>query len=210
MKLSWAEKITGAILGVLAIVLLLLYFIKFHGELSGNPSDWSSFANYLSGIWMPLLTIGNVWLFYKLTSNVERNTNNRHVEELKHLQKSFKCQLMNDEIIRLIDIVSESFELHKSGNLYDSSKVYRAKCYVEAFYRNKQELFPSIVENKKVFDNLQWNLMSLAGILGGNSILEGKKIYGDNVLDITKSLQCVLDILNKDFNAESGHALSRE
>ena len=210
MKLSWAEKIVGAILGVLAIASLLLYFFKFHGELSDASSDWSSFANYLSGIWMPLLTICNVWLFYKLTSNVERNTNNRHVEELKHLQKSFKCQLMNDEIIRLIDIVSESFELHKSGKLYDSSKVYRANCYVEAFYRNKQELFPSIVENKKVFDDLQRNLGSLAGTLGGNSRLEGEKIYKDDVLAITKSLQCVLDILNKDFNAESDHALSRE
>ena len=66
------------------------------------------------------------------------------------------------------------------------------------------------MENKKVFDDLQRNLGSLAGTLGGNSRLEGEKIYKDDVLAITKSLQCVLDILNKDFNAESDHALSRE
>ena len=53
----------------LIIVLTIVYFIQFHGDLSQNISDWANFSTFIYGFSTVALTFLNVCLFYKLTNS---------------------------------------------------------------------------------------------------------------------------------------------
>ena len=52
----------------------------FNGRLSNSSADWGNFGSYINGTVVPILTVINLWLFYKLTVSIENNTNERSIK----------------------------------------------------------------------------------------------------------------------------------
>ncbi len=70
--------------GILFIGLVLIigvYFHKFSSGISEDPSNWDLFISICNWAFISILTGLNVWVFFKLTTLISQNDNNRFIED---------------------------------------------------------------------------------------------------------------------------------
>lgn len=75
---------------IVTTIILIVYLATFNKGVSANISNWDLFLTLYNGIIITLLTIANIWVFYKLTIAVEnRNETRRIKDKLNDAQKIF-------------------------------------------------------------------------------------------------------------------------
>lgn len=89
MKLSTREVAYLAIICVVLISIIVVYVFNFGFGLSSLSTDWANFGAYVSGLTVPLLTIANIYVVYKLTIAVENKNRERAIG-----QKMFESQVI--------------------------------------------------------------------------------------------------------------------
>jgi len=192
MRLKVWEIILLTFLAFVIIVCIILYFCLFNGQLSENSADWGNFGSYISGTIVPLLTIINIWLFYKLTVAVENNTNKRSVkskvteaqvlitnmrvrqyEELRRLVNDAKPDLYNGrynatkihEIKKRLMEVDSSF-LYKTNNLEDESFLFpQAKKICDIISAIDSHIYTEKRYTKEETDNLAIHLSEYISLM---------------------------------------------
>lgn len=77
-------------IAIVTVIILIVYLATFNKGVSANTSNWDLFLTLYNGIIITLLTIANIWVFYKLTIAVEnRNETRRIKNKLNDAQKIF-------------------------------------------------------------------------------------------------------------------------
>ena len=89
VKLSTREVAYMAIICVVLISIIVVYVFNFGFGLSPLSTDWANFGAYVSGLTVPLLTIANIYVVYKLTIAVENKNRERAIG-----QKMFESQVI--------------------------------------------------------------------------------------------------------------------
>ena len=68
---------------LIALTPILIYVFHFwNNDISSNPADWTNFANYFSGLTVPVLTFFNLVILVWITIVVEKLDSDRKEKEL--------------------------------------------------------------------------------------------------------------------------------
>lgn len=127
------------------VTLLVLYFKTFTGNfstignLSTNTNDWQLFYQLANGTIMMVLTVFNIWIVYKISTSVEKNTSEREVkarlfeaqsiitqmrirqyEDIRDIVKKLQVQVLNGKVIQ-----ADVYELKKALMGIDNSFLFK-------------------------------------------------------------------------------------
>lgn len=127
------------------VILLVLYFKTFTGNfstignLSTNTNDWQLFYQLANGTIMMVLTAFNIWVVYKISTSVEKNTSEREVkarlfeaqsiitqmrirqyENIRDIVKKLQVQVLNGKVIQ-----ADVYELKKALMGIDNSFLFK-------------------------------------------------------------------------------------
>lgn len=127
------------------VTLLVLYFKTFTGNfstignLSTNTNDWQLFYQLANGTIMMVLTVFNIWIVYKISTSVEKNTSEREVkarlfeaqsiitqmrirqyENIRDIVKKLQVQVLNGKVIQ-----ADVYELKKALMGIDNSFLFK-------------------------------------------------------------------------------------
>lgn len=140
----------------LIIVLLVVYFIQFNGELSPKISDWADFGTFIYSFATVALTILNVCLFFMLTKSA--NEINSHSQETStgiidtYTKEEQKRSYASTGTLLMQEYKKAQAELINLLNDATSPKVdYRAirvaVCQLETIYEilhQSEQIFPTL------------------------------------------------------------------
>ena len=131
MKLSTREVAYMAIICVVLISIIVVYVFNFGFGLSSLSTDWANFGAYVSGLTVPLLTIANIYVVYKLTIAVENKNRERAVG-----QKMFESQVIVTQMrMRLYEsmraLISEILVDLDNSNDCESKKLDKLKAKLD-------------------------------------------------------------------------------
>ncbi|MCA6065805.1 putative phage abortive infection protein [Chryseobacterium sp. RG1] len=90
-----------ALVIIVYLILLLLYFIKFHASLSSSNEKWGTFGDFLGGSLSPLIGIISIVLTYNIINN--QNKENRQ-SEFKYI-----FQILFDSVDIKRDVIRRKF-----------------------------------------------------------------------------------------------------
>ena len=127
------------------VTLLVLYFKTFTGNfstignLSTNTNDWQLFYQLANGTIMMVLTVFNIWIVYKISTSVEKNTSEREVkarlfeaqsiitqmrirqyENIRDIVKKLQVKVLNGKVIQ-----ADVYELKKALMGIDNSFLFK-------------------------------------------------------------------------------------
>lgn len=113
----------NVIIAIVFVVILVVgfYFYHFNGSISQDSDSWSNFGNYINGVLMPVLTIINIYVFIKLTTEVskleERRSENAMSKEneriergMQHEREMLLLQLRKQELDVFIKQMNRIFD----------------------------------------------------------------------------------------------------
>lgn len=131
MKLSTREVAYMAIICVVLISIIVVYVFNFGFGLSSLSTDWANFGAYVSGLTVPLLTIANIYVVYKLTIAVENKNRERAIG-----QKMFESQVVVTQMrMRLYEsmraLISEILVDLDNSNDCESKKLDKLKAKLD-------------------------------------------------------------------------------
>lgn len=87
--------------------ILATYFIKFSGGISDNTDNWTLFISICNWGSMSLLTGLNIWVFFQLTSLIEKNEAKRFVENKLSRTEDAIWELRTNDYKRLREYATE-------------------------------------------------------------------------------------------------------
>ncbi|GAB6147455.1 hypothetical protein JCM12294_49090 [Desulfocicer niacini] len=101
---------------VVTAAVLLFYFSKFHGPLSGITGDWGNFGSYLNGVLSPILLFSTL-IYLARTLQVQRDlqadqrkefetaneNQQRHIEELEKASQQQQVAALRTELVKFIN-----------------------------------------------------------------------------------------------------------
>lgn len=140
----------------LIIVLTVVYFIQFHGDLSQNISDWANFSTFIYGFSTVALTFLNVCLFYKLTNSAnEINSKSQDISSgiiETYTKEEHKRSLSYTGVLLMQEYKKSHAELMQQLNITTQQEVnYKtirvAVCQLEYIYKilyDSNQIFPSL------------------------------------------------------------------
>ena len=67
-------------MALIFFIVLEAYFVKFSGCISNKTDNWLLFVSICNWGFISVLTGLNIWVFYRLTTLIEQNDNNRFIE----------------------------------------------------------------------------------------------------------------------------------
>ena len=131
MKLYTREVAYLAIICVVLISIIVVYVFNFGLGLSSLSTDWANFGAYVSGLTVPLLTIANIYVVYKLTIAVENKNRERAIG-----QKMFESQVIVTQMrMRLYEsmraLISEILVDLDNSNDCESKKLDKLKAKLD-------------------------------------------------------------------------------
>ncbi len=199
------------------LIVLVLYFYRFHEGLSDSQSDWGNFASFITGLITPILAFLNILVFIDLTRSIEKNRQRseqekienekkRHNQELQHQKDLILFQLRVDEINRLDKTIGDALtpsEIRYKDNI--PHPVIYALTYVNSFLVTKIQLFH--FSSKKQQEEFEKHFIKLKKVLekyciklkDPQSVIIIDDIQGliDERFDIVRNLFAIT--LNKDI-----------
>ena len=99
-----------AIIGLLELAMIVIYFVVFNGGISSTNQDWDTFIQIFNGVIMTVLTAVNIYVFYHLTVVIEDKNQERAVKEKVFEAQSVITQMrvkQYEEVRTLIyDVIS--------------------------------------------------------------------------------------------------------
>ncbi len=224
MKLKTWEIIGCVIVGVLIVMSIIVYICNFGFRLSYNSSDWGNFGAYLSGTIMTLLTVINIWLFYRLTlivenKNSERNTKNK-IYESQGVITQMRMRLYEDVRPLINEVKSDIYvnrftqsrltELKKRLMEIDSSLLFRSNISSPSFLKNNTEEVLKTIQTiespryrsgdeENLIKKLDGYLYQMEFYIITQSIKDADvyKYIMSNSKNIDSTLNCVCDIANQ-------------
>lgn len=100
----------------LSLLVITLYFITFHGNLSTKSSDWDAFGSLIGGISMLLFSVANIriWLY-------QSNKNNDAL--LKQTKLTEKLRILSDIQFKLLNVT----KIHMSYKAFQDVKSHAYK-----------------------------------------------------------------------------------
>ncbi len=83
MKKKTILIFVGIFILLIALTPMIVYVFHFwNNDISNNPADWTNFANYFSGLTVPVLTFFNLVILVWITIVVEKLDSDRKEKEL--------------------------------------------------------------------------------------------------------------------------------
>lgn len=135
-------------IGVLfAILFIFSYFFWFRDGISRNTADWGNFGAYYSGVLMPILTVVNIYVFIKLTREIELERRNR--EEVQAQNR--EAELQKQREMQMAELRFE--EVKNLNNVLEATFKSITKC--------ETELPPTITNATKTISNFMYNFGTL-------------------------------------------------
>ena len=201
MGITKIEKITACILTIISISVIILYFNKFHYGLSSDQQDWGNFGAYISGTIVPILTIVNIWVFYRLTSAIDRHDEERKQKDLNHQRKIIVAQFRQKELDNIANILNSVFAETSREKI--SQSIVNATWRIEGLIR-QVSIFPIMVDNSVKKEVLE--LLNLLNELGQPYGLNSPipltdvflpKNYKDTVIKYLSAKNKVINILQE-------------
>ena len=128
--------IPACCIAAVMIVLIALYFLQFHGDLSSDSSDWNNWANYVGEIGTFLFTGLNLYVFCILT--IQMNSTNKLTTQF-HVQSVIieKIGRLITPIQNIVTYKSSDYELFQQLYLY------------MAWAKNYENLFNHDIERQR-------------------------------------------------------------
>lgn len=224
MKLNKWEKIAGICIAGLSFVLISVYFLNFSLGLSSDSSDWGNFGSYIGGAITPLLTLFNIWLFYKLTIVVEDKNSERDIRnkiyESQGVITQMRMRLYEDVRPLINEVKSDIYvnrftqsrltELKKRLMEIDSSLLFRSNISSPSFLKNNTEEVLKTIQTiespryrsgdeENLIRTLDSYLYQMEFYIITQSIKDADvyKYIMSNSKNIDSTLNCVCDIANK-------------
>ena len=132
------------------VMSIIVYVCNFEFRLSTLSSDWGNFGAYLSGTIITLLTVVNIWLFYRLTLIVEDKNSERAIKNKVYETQGVISQMrmrLYEDVRPLINEVKSNIyvnrftqsrltELKKRLMEIDSSLLFRSNISSPSFLKN--------------------------------------------------------------------------
>ena len=123
---------------VIELIFLSLYFYQFHGNLSTETSDWALSYQLVNGGLVMIISLLNIYVFYRMTSIVEERNENRNIRaqlssvqsSLFELRKERYDRVSNLCVSILYDLKTGDYNIHSSEELLkeivlvDASKLF--------------------------------------------------------------------------------------
>lgn len=87
-------------IAIVTVIILIVYLATFNKGVSANTSNWDLFLTLYNGIIITLLTIANIWVFYKLTIAVENRNETRRIKNKLMMLKKYlqNCVFKNIKV----------------------------------------------------------------------------------------------------------------
>ncbi len=137
---DWKRWIGGAIVIVVFVLPILVYFVNFHSGFSNDHSDWSAFGDYIGGVYSVIVAI---LLFYlTINANFSAEKRNEKKEALKEIYEyivDVSEEEANSENRRTLRKLAQKKRLYISEDLYKGIIEF-ADYYIELEYdRSKRD-----------------------------------------------------------------------
>ena len=175
---------------ITSIITMVLFFYKFHGNLSEDISDWSAFGDYCNGVLTPLLTIINILVFVKISKAISDIDERRSDKEKQFQKELILMQFRKQEIDELNETLKKSLVLELKDNMLDATYpiTYASTC-LEEFLNTKLILFG--LEEK---DGLTQQIIHYHRLLQNlnSCFLQNKKIKRELTLDLLNTKNAII------------------
>lgn len=130
------------IMAAIFIIVVGLYFCKFHFGLSDCHSKWSEFGDYFNGLLSPILAAINIYVFIRLTKVIDENDDRRQKRAEEHEKSMILMQFRKSELDYLSNLLQQSMLIKADNNRYTMVEpMMLALTYIETFLQTKLELF---------------------------------------------------------------------
>lgn len=201
MGITRIEKIIAGVLTGICLGVIILYFSKFHYGLSCDQQDWGNFGAYISGTIVPILTIVNIWVFYRLTSAIDRHDEERKQKDLNHQRKIIVAQFRQKELDNIANILNSVF----AETSRKKESITNAISRIEGLITYQITIFPIIGDDsvKKEILELENLLNTLGQPYGLNSPIPFTnnvflpKNYPNTVIKYLSAKNKVINILQE-------------
>lgn len=111
-------------IGCFGVLLLVLYFSVFHDGLSTNSADWANFGSFFSGCITPVLTALNIWIFYKLTVEIQRIQITNAYFEREMAKQEMERKNKNEVFKEFENAIFDAYKIDKiPGGRHDTSRI---------------------------------------------------------------------------------------
>lgn len=125
------------------------YLFYFHDGLSFDQNDWGNFGAYFSGILMPILTAINIYVFIRLTIEIEDRSERKRQAELKTQKDIQLLKLQFAEIKKLNDALECAFSTQLKTEYGTPSNIEMASKCISDFHYNLGSLF-KMEDNRRI------------------------------------------------------------
>lgn len=165
------------LVGIVASLTTIIYFVRFHGELSEDQSVYGTFGDYIGGVLGTLLTLISIIYIYKTyKSQLGIAAQQQKLLELQQFETTF-FNLLNNQ---------RSILMTSSGRFYDMTKIP----YDKIIYKNYQFIKKVVEELKLRMSDFEYDLEYLSA---------------DNIEHITERINDYYDNVYKVHCIELGH-----
>lgn len=152
----------NVVIAIASVIVLVVgfYFYHFNGSISQDSSLWSNFGNYINGVLMPVLTVINIYVFIKLTTEISKleerrsenamsKENERIEREMQHEKEMLLLQLRKQELDVFIKQMNKIFD-NSSGSIRIES-LQQVADYLKSFSETGLKWFN--LENYEITKN---------------------------------------------------------
>lgn len=194
-----------ALIGLVMGVLLVIYFCKFNGGLSIYSNDWGNFGDFLGGIGVTLLTALNVYIFYRLTRQMNERTNENAIEQQRINSIIGRAEVQRF-IYRQIDIVS--VPIIKGEDKMDKALVSVRNLYFLLNCSRFNVIFSNECETKRV--ELCELIQPIIGLDENGDKAEATKKNDNKTWDELRNKLIVLEVFINKAMIEGANSLVKD
>ncbi|MGF6424078.1 putative membrane protein [Lelliottia sp. 489] len=143
-----------AVIALISLMPLALYFFIFHGVLSKDAQAWSTFGTYIGGVYGPIATLISVIVLI-ITLKEMQASNTRMFEYQNKQQVIDNLRWLSELLRKTLDNNSEY--VHGRREFYDHLKTFMKKALVKYHQPDnislKSEAIKLMKNNKTLFAN---------------------------------------------------------